>query len=56
MVEKLFITFIGLVGLFFILMYPERVVEFLQLFVDAAFKVAKALSGLDVHDNAVKGK
>jgi hypothetical protein len=54
MIEKAFIAFLGLVGLFFILLYPDRVVDFLQLFVDSAFKVAHALAGLDTHEKAVE--
>jgi hypothetical protein len=49
MIEKVFLTFLFLVALFFVLMYPAKVVEFLQLFVNGAKSVAQALSGLSLN-------
>lgn len=54
MVEKVFTAFIALVGLYFVLMYPEKIVDFLQLFVDGAHRVAEALSNLNVHEKEIK--
>jgi hypothetical protein len=54
MVEKVFTAFIGLVGLYFVLMYPDRVVDFLQLFVDTAHHIAQALANLNVHSKDIQ--
>ena len=42
-------VFFALVAVFFILMYPEKIVELLQAFVDGAHRVATALSNIDTH-------
>lgn len=49
MVGKVIVSFLALVGLYFILLYPGQVVEILQLFVDGAHKMAKALRNLNLH-------
>ena len=48
MIEKVFVIFIGLVLLFVVILYPSKVVELLQLFVDGARGLARALSNLDL--------
>lgn len=49
MVSRILTIFVGLVGLYFVLMYPNTVVDLLQFFVDGAHKVAQALSHLNLH-------
>jgi hypothetical protein len=54
MLEKVFFAFLGLVALYVILIGPDRVVDLVQLFIDGAFKLAKALLQLNLHENAAK--
>lgn len=54
MIERIFILFIGLVGLFFVVTHPEKVVELLQMIVNGASHLANSLAGLDFH-GAAKG-
>lgn len=49
MIEKVFIFFFALVLIFFIMMYPGKVVELVQAFVDAAFSIASALGNVNTH-------
>lgn len=49
MVSRILTAFVALVALYFVLMYPDTVVSFLQLFVDGAHKVAVSLSHLNLH-------
>lgn len=49
MVGKILVSFAALVALYFVLLYPGQLVEILQLFVDGAFKAAKALRDLNLH-------
>ena len=55
MVRNAFLAFLGLVGLFFILRYPADVVGLLNLFVEAADRMADALRSL-VHNLPGKAK
>jgi len=52
-IDKIFKWFVGLVLLFFIARYPMNIVAGLQAFVDAASRIADALSHL--HANTTKG-
>lgn len=49
MVSRIFTIFFALVGLYFVLLHPGQVVEILQFFVNGAYRVAKALSQLNLH-------
>jgi hypothetical protein len=46
MVRNLFVSFIGLVVLFFVIRYPGDIIALLQLFVNAASKIANSLQSL----------
>lgn len=48
-IGKGFTIFFSLVAIYFILMYPEKIVDLLQLFVDGAHRVATALGNLDTN-------
>jgi hypothetical protein len=52
-IERALKWFVGLVILFFIARYPNNLVNGIQAFVDAASRVADALSHL--HANTTKG-
>ena len=59
MVRNIFLAFIGLVGLFFILSYPNDVISLLNMFVNAAASMAHALQslvqGLPAHVTGASG-
>lgn len=46
MIENLIKAFVALALLFFVILHPTRIVEFLQMFVDAAYGVGDALGNL----------
>lgn len=48
-IEKIFKLFVGLVLLFFIARYPENIVAGIQAFVDAASRIADALSQINAN-------
>jgi hypothetical protein len=54
MVKSFIYACLGLVGLYFVLMNPEKVVDLLQLIVDGAHRLANELGGLNVHENSAK--
>lgn len=49
MIEKALMGFFLLVGLFFVTMYPDQLISFIQMFVDSAYKLASALGHLNLH-------
>lgn len=49
-IGKTITVFFGLVFIYFVLMYPDKIVDLLQLFVDGAHRVATALGGVDTHN------
>lgn len=49
MLYKIGSLFLVLVFVFFILLYPDRIVDFLQAFVDAARRVAQELGEMSLH-------
>jgi hypothetical protein len=50
MVKSFIYACMGLVGLYFVLMNPAKVVELLQLIIDGAHNLAKQLGSLNVHE------
>lgn len=44
MVQWLIKGFLVMVAIFFVLQYPDRIMDFIQLFIDSAQKTADALS------------
>ncbi|WP_217924686.1 hypothetical protein [Miltoncostaea oceani] len=53
LIGKIISAFVGLVIIYFILMYPDKIIDLLQLFLDAAHRFAEALGGVDTHSQDV---
>lgn len=49
MLKNLITAFAALVLIFFVCTYPDKVVELVQAFIDAAYKMASALGHLNTH-------
>lgn len=49
MVAKGLSIFFGLILFYFIVSNPEQVVQIIQLILNAAYKIAHSLGGLDLH-------
>ena len=47
MVGKIVLSFVALVGLFYVIGYPEHAVGILQMVIDGAHRIAEGLSHLD---------
>lgn len=48
-IGKTISLFFGLVIIYFVLLYPDKIVDIIQLFVDGAHRVATALGGVETH-------
>lgn len=49
MLKSILTVFFGLVLVFFIMGHPDKLVEMVQAFIDAAYKMASAFGGVDTH-------
>lgn len=49
MIKSTITLFFGLVLVFFVLQHPDKLVELVQAFIDAAYKMAEAFGGIDTH-------